>query len=277
MTLCTNGATPYHSFFENVTLQLSGRRKNMITTSHFARFLGVLVFSSAICKADLIHRYSFDGTAVKDSVGKVDGTLRGDAKIADGKVVLENSGKTSDDAKLSYIEFNSSVLPKGANASIVIWLTEKENPQYVRVLDIGDSQAGSGQAFIYLTSRHDDDQTKAAITASDTGSKTFVDGKRLDDGKPHMAAIVIDGAAKKMHLFIDGKESPDTGDLGDNTLDKVVPSHSWIGRSGFDADPGLSAAIDEFRVYDTALKSDEVAAIFKAGADALPAAAPAAK
>jgi hypothetical protein len=224
--------------------------------------------------AGLIHRYSFKDPTVKDSVGNVDATLKGSAKIADGKLVLDNAGKTSDDAKLSYLEFNSSILPKSPSVSLVIWLTEKENPQYVRIIDFGDSDGGSGQAFIYLTSRHDSDQTKAAITASDTGSKTDIDGKRLDDGKPHMAAIVIDGTAKKLHLFIDSQEAADAVDLGDNTLDKVNPVHCWLGRSGFDADPGLSASISEFRVYDNALTAEEVAGIYKAGADAVPATQP---
>jgi Concanavalin A-like lectin/glucanases superfamily len=235
-------------------------------------FLGLLVIAllTAISRAGLIHRYSFDGPTVKDSVGHIDATLKGAAKIADGKLVLENKDKTSGDDGVSYLEFNSSVLPKSGSVSLLIWLTENENPQYVRVIDFGDSTGGTGQAFIYLTSRHDSDQTKAAITATDTGSKTDIDGKRLDDGKPHMAAIVIDGAAAKLHLFIDGKESADAVDLGDNTLDKVNPTHSWIGRSGFDADPGLSATIDEFRVYDNALTADEVGAIFKAGPKTLP-------
>jgi hypothetical protein len=245
----------------------------MIVTSRFLRVficLQVITLSAAACHAGLIHRYSFNGPAVKDSVGNVDGTLKGDAKISDGKLILDNADKTSGDDKLSYLEFNSSLLPKNASVSLVIWLTEKENPQYVRIIDFGDKSGAEGQAFIYLTSRHDDDQTKAAITATDTGSKTDVDGKRLDDGKPHMAAIVIDGTAKKLHLFIDGQESAAAVDLGDNTLDKVNPTHCWIGRSGFDADPGLSAAIEEFRVYDQALNADEVGAVYKAGARALP-------
>jgi hypothetical protein len=77
-----------------------------------------------------------------------------------------------------------------------------------------------------------------------------------------------------MHLFIDGKEAGTAQDLGDNTLDKVKPTNNWIGRSSFDADAGLSGAIDEFRVYDNALSADDAAAIAKAGPDNLPAATP---
>jgi hypothetical protein len=244
----------------------------MITSNHPIRAL-ICLIALSLCgaaNAGLIHRYSFKDATVKDSVGKVDATLKGDAKI-----VLSNTGKTSDDAKLSYLQFNSPVIPKSGSVSLIIWVTAKENPPFCRVLDIGDSDSGSGQAFIYLVQRHDDDVSKAAVTASDTGSKTFMDGKRLDDGKPHMAAIVIDGTAKKLHYFVDGVESPDPADLGDNTLDKVNPTHSWIGRSGFDADPGLSAEISEFRVYDQALGAAEIAAIQNAGPDVLPSQTPA--
>jgi len=54
-------------------------------------------------------------------------------------------------------------------------------------------------------------------------------------------------------VFVDGKEPNPPADLGDNTLDKVKPVENWLGKSSFSADPGLSAAIDEFRVYDQAL------------------------
>ncbi|MGA2582772.1 MAG: LamG domain-containing protein [Tepidisphaeraceae bacterium] len=249
----------------------------MTDVYRFQRVL-VLLLVVGICSAadaGLIHRYSFNDNTANDSVGNVNGTLKGSAKIVDGKLVLDNGDKTCDDAGLSYLEFNGSVLPaKGTSVSLVIWITAKENPQFARILDIGDKADADGQAFIYLTCRHEDDQSRAAITATDTGSKTYISGPRLDDGKPHMAAIVIDGTAKQLHLFVDGKESATAEDLGDNTLDQVRPVHNWIGKSGFDADTGLSASIDEFRVYDNPLTADEVAAINKAGPDELPATQP---
>jgi hypothetical protein len=72
---------------------------------------------------------------------------------------------------------------------------------------------------------------------------------------------------------VDGKEPKPAEDLNDNTLDKVRPVQNWIGRSSFDHDPGLTATIDELRVYDNALTADDVAAAQKAGPDNLPAAA----
>jgi hypothetical protein len=184
---------------------------------------------------------------------------------------LDNGDKTSGDAGISYVEFAGPLLPKTGSASLVVWFTGKEVGQYSRLLDIGSQDAGAGSAFIYLSARTADDGSRAAISATDPGSKTAVNGDRLDDGKPHMVALVVDGTAKKLHLFVDGKEVGAGEDLGDNTLDKVKQDHSWIGRSAFDTDPALTGSISEVRVYDEALTADKAAAIFKAGADALPA------
>lgn len=245
----------------------------MIKASRLNRMVFALAIAvGASARAELIHRYSFSEATVKDSVGKVDATLKGEAKVADGKLVIDNAEKTSADAKLSYLEFNSPIVPKSGSCSLAIWIKAKENPQFSRVLDIGETVSGEGNAFIYLVPRHEEDQSRAAITAGDTGSKSYVPGKRLDDNQLHLAVIVIDGTAKKLHLYVDGKEAGNAEDLNGNTLDQVHPVHSWIGRSSFDADPGLTASIDEIRVYDQALSADEVNALQQAGADKVPAA-----
>jgi hypothetical protein len=248
-------------------------KENEMTAVSQIRCVAVLIAALTLCcgiaRAGLIHRYSFTDGA-KDSVGKIDGTLKGDAKVADGKLVLNNGGKGSDDPKLSYLEFGAPLIPKGGSVSLVAWVTSSGSYPYARVVDIGNSEGGVGEAFIYIVARHDEDKSRGAITASDTDSKTMVSGDPLDDGKPHMAVLVIDGDAKKLRMYIDGKQSAPAEDLGQNTLDKVKPVHNWLGRSAFDENPGLSASIDEFRVYDHALSTEEVGALQKAGPDKLP-------
>jgi hypothetical protein len=246
----------------------------MIFPSRSVQMLAAWLLAIGACattvNAGLIHRYSFNDPTVKDSVGKVNGKLKGAAAIADGKLTLKNEDKTSNDDNLSYVEFDSAILPKSGSVSLVVWFTAKEVPAFARILDVGDVEGGEGRAFIYLTPRDSDDNSRGAITATDAGSKTVVANDRLDDGNEHMVALVVDGKAGTLHVFIDGKEPKPAQDLGDNTLDKVRPAHCWLGRSGFDNDPGLSASIHEFRVYDQALTADEAAAINKAGPGALP-------
>ena len=223
-------------------------------------------------QAGLIHRFSFtDNAAVKDSVGNIDGKLQGGATVADGKLVLKNDSKNSGDDGVQYVEFAQPLLPAKGSASLVVWFTANEIGAYSRIVDIGDQQDGEGRAFIYFTPRDAEDQSRAGITASDAASKTALDNDRLDDGKPHMVALIVDGKEKKLHVYIDGKEPKPAEALGDNVLDSVHPKHTWLGRSAFDNDPGLTASINEFRVYDNALGADDVAAAFAAGPRNLPA------
>jgi hypothetical protein len=228
----------------------------------------VLALITPTARAGLTHRYSFsEEKSVKDSAGKTDGSLKGDATVSDGHLTLKNEDKTSGDESLAYVQFSEPLLPKSGSVTLMAWFTCKDVGQFSRVIDIGDQDGGSGNAFIYFTPRNADDQSRGAITATDAGSKTSADNDRLDDNKPHMVALVIDGSAKKLHIFIDGKEPQGAQDLNDNTLDNVHQKHAWLGRSAFDSDPGFSGSIDEFRVYDQALSADDVTAAFKAGPD----------
>ena len=248
--------------------------RQSIPQKFFCQLLAIVAATIGFCAcfadAGLIHRYSFQETGtVKDSAGNADGDLKG-ATVTNGALTLKNDGKNSGDDDVQYVAFTKPILPKSGSVSLVFWFTASDAPAFSRILDLGDQDNSEGQAFIYFTPRDSDDQSRAAITASDAASKTSVDNDRLDDGKQHMVAIVVDGNAKKLHVFVDGKESAAPADLGDNTLDKVSSKHAWIGRSAFDNDPGLSATINEFRVYDNALGGDDVAAAYKAGPGALP-------
>jgi hypothetical protein len=225
----------------------------------------------ATSHAELIHRYSFnDKDAVKDSVGHVDGKLVGAATLDGKNVVLKNDGKTSDDDTTARVEFDQPILPKSGSASLVFWFRASQVDAYARVLDFGNKDGAGGTAFIYFTPRDADDQSRAAISATNAAGKTAVNNDRLDDGKEHMVAIVIDGAAKKLHVYIDGKEPTLAEDLGDNTLDKVDPKKNWLGRSEFDGDPGFTGSIDEMRVYDQPLSAADIAAAAAAGPDQVP-------
>lgn len=240
----------------------------MSHTSRIPLLIGALVFSAALpLNAALVHRFSFNGDSVKDSVGQVAASLKGPgAKLANGKLELTNDLSAQHDA-ISHLEFGGSILPKGTTVSVAIWVTTKDAADFSRLLDIGVSEGTEGEKFIYLSPRTADGTSRIAITGSDVGSKTYIDADPFDDGKPHLIVFVVDGASKKLRFFIDGKEPKPAEDLGSNTLDKVKPVNNRLGKSSFSADPGLTASIDEVRVYDHALTPEEIAAAFKAGPD----------
>jgi hypothetical protein len=244
---------------------------NLSTTRKLFLGLCVIPFCVAYAAAGLTHRYSFsDSVAAKDSVGNFDGKLQGGATIADGKLILKNDNKNSGDNDVQYVEFAQPILPAKGGASLVVWFTASNIGDFARILDIGDQQEGEGQAFIYFTPHDADGQSRGAITATDAGSKTAMDNDPLDDGKLHMVALVVDGNEKKLHVYIDGKEPKPAEGLGQNILESVHQKHTWLGRSAFDSDPGLTGSIKELRVYDNPLSADDAAAAFKAGPHDLP-------
>jgi hypothetical protein len=217
-----------------------------------------------IARAQLIHRYSFKENA-DDSVGKINGKLEGKAKISGGKLAFENAGKASNDAALSYVSFSERILPKTGSATVEAWFTSNSDGQFARLFDFGRR----GQGYLFLTVNDGgNDIARTAITNNDWADETKIssDGN-VNDGRLHMVAVVIDGADKNLHFYVDGKPQGGAEPLGDNSLEKIQGANHWLGRSQYDDDAGFTGSISELRVFDTALKSAEIAAHFKAGKD----------
>jgi len=233
----------------------------MQTLKEVLRTVGLTLCMATCAQADLIHRYSFKDNA-DDSVGKVNGKLMGGAKIADGKLVLENTGKPSNDPALSYVSFGERILPKSGSATIEVWFISNSDGPFSRIFDFGRR----GQGYIFLTDNEGNDTARVAITNADWGEETQArPDKPVNDNKPHMAAVVIDAAGGKLRLFVDGKEAGSGEPLGDNTLEKVTGDNHWLGRSLYDNDVGFTGSIDELRVFDSALNADQINSHYKAG------------
>jgi hypothetical protein len=73
----------------------------------------------------------------------------------------------------------------------------------------------------------------------------------------HHTAIVIDGQAKTLTLYLDGEPVASAAtavlptDLGKTT-------QNWIGRSQYETDAYLLGSIDDFRIYNRALSDAEL-------------------
>ena len=236
--------------------------------------LAAAAFPALTASAALTHRYSFNDGSAADSAGTVGGKLVGKgAGVTAGKLWLTNDASATSEA-CAHLQFAGSLLPTNGSVSLAVWFTVRNAGDFARIFDFGVTEGSDGMRFIYFSPRTSEGTARAAITASDLTTKTAVDFDPLDDGKPHMVVMVVDGGEKKLRVYADGHGVGTVESLGENTVDKVTPVNNWLGRSSFPDNPALNGSIDEFRVYDHALTGPEVAALFKSGPDVLPAATP---
>ena len=74
-------------------------------------------------------------------------------------------------------------------------------------------------------------------------------------------AVVLDSAGG--HLYLDGVSAGNSATMTLRPADLGAMPNNWIGRSEFvPPDPYLGGMIDEFRVYNRALTSAEIATLF---------------
>lgn len=217
----------------------------------------------------LTHHYTFNGGDATDLAGNADGSLHNGATVVDGKVFLQNTGVSSGQSDtVQHVQFPAGLLPEAGSATVEVWYASANSPAWARVFDFGSQFAGQGDSFVYLSHHGGANDTQAAYRRS-ASAANVVSTDRSDDGYQHMAAVVIDGNARTLTLYLDGVEQATTslgrgGDIGliDDTL-------NYLGRSLFDNDPGFTGLIDELRVYDTALTAGEIAGHAAAGAEAV--------
>jgi hypothetical protein len=203
-------------------------------------------------------RWSFD-TDAADSVGKLHGELKGGAKVANGRLVLDGKG--------AFVQ----------TAPLATDLTEKTLEAWVLLPDL--STRGGGVVTVEVNSGAPFD----AIVFGErqpkrwmAGSENFVRTKDLGadetvtDRPVHVAVVYAAGGG--VTVYRDGERVGDTYTPAGSGLQTYKANGARVllglrhtgGANGF-----LRGEIDEARLYDKALSAAEVKASATAGPDAL--------
>lgn len=235
------------------------------------RLLAALLVTSAAfaeaASAQLLHRYSFDGsgTLAADSVGSAPGTILGGAQ-------LNGTGTLDFDGVNDHVEFPANVLTGRDSASFEAWYTWTGGPNWQRIVDFGSNTGGAGAQGNL--------DTHFALTPSSSISGTPTLDVKLTNTFNTIQALgstplqlgtlshivgVIDGATQSVRLYVDGAFESETPVAGDLTM--ITAQNFWLGQSQFLGNPAFFGTITEFRVYGSALTDGEVAANFAAGPD----------
>jgi hypothetical protein len=225
------------------------------------------VSADAATGSHLIHRYSFsgEGTRVVDSVGGADGVLMAGA-------TLDGAGHAALDGLDDYVDLPNGLVSSLHDATLLTWLSWNGGACWQRVFDfgstdMGEDRVGNATTSIFATPLRCTGAGPATLFETTTANLGSVDSDTpfpVLQNRP--IAVVFDVTGGELRLYAAGSL------LGTGTvapLSLLSDVNDWLGRSQWIQDQHLRGTYDEFRIYDSALSSAELAAVEKAGPDAV--------
>ena len=213
--------------------------------------------AQAFTTAELHTHLTFDemsGATTADATGNGHtGTLANGAMLAPG----QRGNAVSLNGKGSYVSLPGGVVSDLSDFSIAAWVYLDSCPEWARIFDFG----GKPGAYMYLTPSGGGKVLFRVATVYDYTSQTIQGAEKLPAGQWVHVAVTLSGRVGT--LYVNGIA------VGVNTDFRFPPfqlgdtPQNWIGRSQFDGDPYLSGKVDDFRIYNGALRPEEVVALTK--------------
>jgi hypothetical protein len=209
------------------------------------------------------HRYSFNDGTANDSIGARNGTLVAGANISGGSVNLAGGGQ--------YVDFGTNDIASLATAhgavTMEAWGTySTASGTWSRIYDFGNVTGTAGINYVFLTPRSGGTPaTRAAVSDATSGAnrENLTDGPLSTTGVPVHIAAVYDDTNNSMSIYVNGTLAS-TANM-DISLSVVSNLRAYLGKSLYSADPYLNGSIDEFRIYDYALSSNQILGNYQAG------------
>jgi hypothetical protein len=270
-------------------------------TRKFVLSAGLLVMGSMSSQAALVNRYSFNdpagdasGAQLTDSVGGAHGVVQGAGALFTGSG-LDLPGGSSDSA--AYGDLPNNLISVHDAVTVEGWVTvDATSNGWARVFDFGSTEpggvpepgvvggevtgpgntngggtAGMDYFFLSATVANDYNTQRVELRNVDGGTNihTYDSTATTTAGvQYHFAATwANDGdGTSTINLWRDGVHQVIDGGV-DSTLGDLNDVNNWLGRSTWLNDGNLDGTFDEFRIYNTALTGDQVAASMAAGPD----------
>jgi hypothetical protein len=225
----------------------------------------------------LRHRYPFNGNA-NDVAGTAHGTLKGNATIAGGALILTGGANG-----VNYLDLPNGLVSQGmTNATFEIWARQDAVATWSRIMDFGNSNngednPGGGVNYLFWTLADGQGNQRFAVTTNGPGAEApQLVGLPTVNGQTNQYVVTYDTVNNVDVMYTNGvrviTSGNSTAGVGpQNTAPFAMSNFNdvnvWVGRSQYSADPSFNGAIFEFRIYEGAFNSNEVAARFAAGMD----------
>jgi len=146
---------------------------------------------------------------------------------------LSGSGKVGLSGTNQYVDLPDGILSSLSNATLEAWLNWQ-------------TASFSAEAL---------DTTSVLPTSADPAQGTQV-------------VLVASTTRGSLELYLDGARIGSTPAGQDIDLSAITDLNNWLGRSQYSGDPGFRGEFLDFRIYGSALTSEQVSQSFALGADA---------
>ncbi|HDS85669.1 MAG TPA: hypothetical protein ENN97_10805 [Phycisphaerales bacterium] len=192
--------------------------------------------------------YPFDGD-LTDRVSGFHGVASGNPDYV--------GGKYGQAIRLDGVE-DFVTLPAGAADyeafTIAVWVYWYGGNVWQRIFDFGNNT----DQYMFLTPRSGDNTLRFAI--KNQGGEQRVETSPLPANQAAHIAVTLSGNTAR--LYVNGALKASNNNITLTPAD-FQPSLNYIGKSLWAADPLFHGLIDEFRIYDYAMPSEEIVALFE--------------
>ncbi len=209
----------------------------------------------------LVNRYSFSdadngtgniGASVADSVGGAawNGTLPNGGTLAGGQLSLAAGSS-------QYVQLPAGILSNYTAVTIDAWATFGTLPVHCFFYGFGNTDGGgTGMDYIFCAPQGG----RIAITATNwSGEQNAAGAGDLSYHTNLHVVAVYDPPAGYLALYTNGVLAAMNSAVT-VPMSSVSSVLNYIGRSLYDADPYPDLSLDEFRIYNGPLQTDEIAA-----------------
>lgn len=215
-------------------------------------------------KNGIVHRYSFDGadTEVIDRVGEQHGTIENGGVQDGGVLTLDGIDQ--------YVSLPAGMVSSLTNASFEAWFTWNGGGEYQRIFDFGEAtgEPKEGLSYLYVAVSKIGEGPGSGFSLM--GNSVEVETEATDvisTGTQHHIALVANEDDGAFSLYIDGTFQ--SGIAFSSSLSNINDVSCYLGWSLFEADPAFNGTLDEFRIYDVALTTSQIAYSHAQGPDAV--------
>lgn len=224
----------------------------------------------------MTHRYEFnepaDSTTFTDIVGTANGTVNGSAYLDGNHLVLPGGSSPNNN---NYGSLPSGLINGYTAITFEFWVTFGSNANWGRLVDFGDTDSSGDGAYCIDFTPHSGNSPSGVNFEVSDADPGFNDAQEdasppvLDNSGYMHLVLVYNPPAASLSVYTNGVLMVQNNGVT-IPISALQNMHSYLGKSSYVGDPNGVATVDEFRIYNGAMSSSQVAADYAAGANSLP-------